>query len=268
MLRSGRIQLNKTRLISGLIIAILFCIAWISYGISESAKYERQADDKTSEYTRYTGEKVAQACVGISSLEKIKCLNEAFEAKREYERNQTDLVAQRQSALWAYVMAAAAVIGMALSAVGVWLVKTTFDETRKSNDIAQDHQRARLLASAQLMPAHHLSETMKVVLSCENIGLSPAYRVRCFTLSVKNIPEMPPADAIEGFERTMTVGSTYDLVEVENFENDHHVVGMIQYDTIFGGPKYSYFCFCFVWSLRSRKWFAVSQIPKTWPRDT
>ncbi len=33
-------------------------------------------------------------------------------------------------------MAFAALLGIGLSGVGVWLIKTTFDETRKSNDIA------------------------------------------------------------------------------------------------------------------------------------
>ena len=207
----------------------------------------------------------------------ISSINEALAAQHaktdpyEKERNKReirDLAAQEKSAYWAEYLFWATVAALVLSLIGIGLVWTTFRETKQSNDIARDHQRARLLPSAELMRTNHLSETMKVALRCENIGLSPAYRVRCFALPVKSVPEMPPTDASGGFERTMTVGATDDLVEVGNFESDYYVVGMIQYDTIFGGPKYSYFCFCFVWSRPSRKWFAVSQIPKTWPRDT
>lgn len=129
---------TKTRLIAGLIVSLLFCVVWIGYGLSESAKYERHAYNQNGEYAEYTGDKVAQTCVGISAVEKAKCLDDAFEKQREYEASQQDLVAQRQSALWAFIMGAAAVIGMALSAVGVFLVWTTFDATRKANAIAND----------------------------------------------------------------------------------------------------------------------------------
>lgn len=130
MSRSGWRKHPKTRLIGGLVVALSFCVGWIGYGLSQSAEYERQARAKAEEYSRYTSDKVAQACVGISALERIRCVNDAIEAQREYEYNQADLVAQRQSALWAYIMAAAAIIGMVLSAVGVWLVWTTFRETQ------------------------------------------------------------------------------------------------------------------------------------------
>lgn len=129
---------TKAGLIAGLIVALLFCVVWIGYGLSESAKYERHAYNQNREYAEYTGDKVAQTCVGISAVEKVKCLDEAFEKQREHEANQQDLVAQRQSALWAFIMGAAAVIGMGLSVIGVVLVWTTFEATRKANKIAMD----------------------------------------------------------------------------------------------------------------------------------
>lgn len=149
-MRGGWANISKNRLIFVAISVLTFCTVWIGYGLLESAKYDQQAKDKLSEYTEYTRDKVAQACAGGDKSESIKCVTEAFEAKREYEYNQSDLVAQRQSALWAYIMAAAAVFGIALSAVGVWLVKTTFDETRKANEIAKASQRPWL--SVQIIP--------------------------------------------------------------------------------------------------------------------
>ena len=136
MLRGYRLKQPKVRLTLVLLLAILLCAGWIAYGLLESAKYERESAAKADNYARYTSDKVAEACVGIPILERVKCLQEAEDAKAEYEYNQADLVAQRQSALWAYIMAAAAVIGMGLSVIGVWLVWTTFRETKRSADSA------------------------------------------------------------------------------------------------------------------------------------
>ena len=136
MPRSDWFKHPKVRLALGLLLAVLLCGGWISYGLLESANYERESAAKADNYARYTSDKVAESCVSISPLERVKCLQEAEDAKSEYEYNQADLVAQRQSALWAYIMAAAAIIGMGLSVIGVWLVWTTFRETKRSADSA------------------------------------------------------------------------------------------------------------------------------------
>ena len=136
MSRGYRFKHPKVRLALGLLLAVLLCGGWISYGLLESTNYERESAAKANNYARYTSDKVAESCVGIPPLERVKCLQEAEDAKAEYEYNQADLVAQRQSALWAYIMAAAAVIGMGLSVIGVWLVWTTFRETKRSADSA------------------------------------------------------------------------------------------------------------------------------------
>jgi hypothetical protein len=131
----------KTRLITGIVIATLVAATFISFGLLKSAQYEWQADANSGHYSEYTRKKIAETCVAVSALEKAKCVYEARDKKREYRYNQRDLVAQKRSALWAYIMAVAAVVGMALSALGVWLVKTTFDETRTANEIARKSQR-------------------------------------------------------------------------------------------------------------------------------
>jgi hypothetical protein len=207
----------------------------------------------------------------------ISRISEALEAQNaktdpyEEDRNKReirDLQAQENSAYWTQAMFWATACALVLSFIGIGLVWTTFRETRQANKIARDHQRARILPSAALIRTQHMTTDVDVVLRCENIGLSPAYRVRGFVLPVTAIPNLPPADAIGGHERAIKVGETDDLTIIPNFENDHFIVGMIRYETIFGGPKFSYFCFGFTWSQQSRKWFAVSQIPDTWPKDT
>lgn len=247
--------------------ALALGAAFIGLGLSKDAEYQREADANAREYAAYADQKERNRCIGFSSQKEADCVAEYSEEKRTNQRYEQDLVAQRQSANWAYIMGAAAVIGMILSVVGVVLVWTTFDETRKANDITREHQRARILPSAELARDFH-SETQKAILRCENIGLSAAYRVKCFALTAKEAPKSPPIEADFGYERTIIVGEKVDFIVIDPFENDNYVCGMIQYDTIFVGPQKSYFCFGFDWSQQSKKWFAVSKIPDTWPRDT
>lgn len=184
MSRGDRVGTTKTGLVFGLIAAIVMCVIFIGYGLREGAKYERQANNMSAEYSEYTREKIAKTCVGIPSLEAAKCRYNSFDAQREYEHNQRDLIAQKQSALWAYIMGAAAVIGMALSAFGVWLVKTTFDETRRSNEIAAKtaHNQLRAYVTQQTAKVRRLrAPAGKIKIEATawvtNNGQTPAYNV-------------------------------------------------------------------------------------------
>lgn len=134
---SDRSKHTKAGLITGFICAALMVAVFIGWGLLESTKYQREADYQASEHAKYTSDKVAQTCVGIAPAKRFECVGNAIAAQRDTERNEQDLVAQRQSALWAYIMGAAAVIGMGLSAIGVFLVWTTFRETRRTVEISE-----------------------------------------------------------------------------------------------------------------------------------
>lgn len=180
MSASNRVVSTKTGLIKGGIFAAAICVLIIGWGLLRSADYEREANNHRTEFAEYTSEKVAEACIEIPNLERIKCVDQAFEAKRDYEATQYDLEAQRKSALWAYIMGAAAVIGMALSAVGIWLVKTTFDETRRSNEIASataDGQLRPYLAIDTILPEKPTLETDTIQIVFKNFGQTPAQNI-------------------------------------------------------------------------------------------
>lgn len=95
--------------------------------------------------------------------------------QRVNEREERDLVAQRQSALWAFVMAGAAVLGMGLSAVGVFLVWTTFNAAREGNTISERigeaQTRAYLTVTGATVKVHGIPEIRFTV---RNSGNSPA----------------------------------------------------------------------------------------------
>jgi hypothetical protein len=178
MLRSDWGKRVKAGLKFGLPIAIL-SLGFIAWGLSESAKYQGEANNHARQYAEHARDKVEQSCVGSAPLKKRECINEAREKQRAGERDEQDLVAQRQSALWAYIMGAAAVIGMGLSAVGVYLVWTTFAETRESNNIA------KRTAADQLRPYVYITDEFmeldsgcaKIKLHLRNFGQTPAKNV-------------------------------------------------------------------------------------------
>ena len=142
MFGSGRIKFTQARLIAialalATICTITVCASAIGWGLSKSAEYQREADYHAADQAKDTYDYVERRCITMTPLDKANCLTEATDKRRAYKRDEQDLVAQRQSALWAYIMGAAAVVGVGLSAVGVLLVYTTFAETKESNVIAR-----------------------------------------------------------------------------------------------------------------------------------
>jgi hypothetical protein len=100
------------------------------------------ADNAAAEYSRHTAYQEKKACRGVVTAQLSQC---RADAKAEYSqkradnrREYDDLVAQQTSALWTGIMGIAALTGMVLSVIGVGLVWTTFEATRKANKIAMD----------------------------------------------------------------------------------------------------------------------------------
>ena len=108
--------------------------------------YSHSAANAAVEYERDAQAYIKERCFTPAGLREPDCSAKAHEAAREGQRKEQDLAAQNITAWWTKVMGIAALIGMALSAVGVWLIKTTFDETREANNIAREIGRAQTMA--------------------------------------------------------------------------------------------------------------------------
>lgn len=118
----------------------------VGFGLAEQRRYVQEANQAAYEYATDAAYQAYNPC-RISPLAQLdKCL---ADAQREYELKRSDnrrdyanLVAQRQSALWTSIVGLTAITGMILSIAGVYLVFTTFRETRKANRIAERSLRA------------------------------------------------------------------------------------------------------------------------------
>ena len=118
-------------------IATLIVLALIGLTYSCQLKYAEHSDQRSREHAKHANEQIAQACRGVPNAQLVGCFAEARVRselqKQQYRHDEADLVAQQTSALWTGVMGIAALIGMALSAVGVALVFFTFRETKHAN---------------------------------------------------------------------------------------------------------------------------------------
>jgi hypothetical protein len=126
-----------------LIIGAAYVIKW---GLERQIEYERYADEHRKEYTNNTYSPERQRCFRLAAGLQHDCVTKARNEATAYNREQQDLVAQRVTALWTKLMGGAAIVGMVLSAFGVFLVWTTFNATRQSNVIAREIGEAQVRA--------------------------------------------------------------------------------------------------------------------------
>ncbi|WP_209348697.1 hypothetical protein [Pontixanthobacter sp. CEM42] len=132
-----------TGLMLALAAAATVIIGGAVFGLVQQASFDREARDQIAVHSDYAQQRYLVVCDGAVAADEAACIEEASaearSALREQERAELDLVAQQKMALWTAVMGIAAMIGMGLSALGIWLVWTTFRETRRQARIAEDN---------------------------------------------------------------------------------------------------------------------------------
>lgn len=223
-------------------------------GLFYQVHYAQQAEYGAAEYARNAARESYQPC-RISPVAKLnECL---AQAEREYRqkrndnrREYADLVAQQRSALWTAIMGMAALIGMALSAIGVWLVYTTFRETRRSAHIAQDNLAAFKKAERGHFEIHIQSGFMAdaaFVYITARVGNHGTSRLKVLKIeySVLALPTFPDAlDQIKPFKRAFEAGETTYESSIFRIREDgpSYIGGRVVYECKFGEIHYTYFC--------------------------
>lgn len=173
---------------------------------SIDSAYRHSAADAAIKYQRYADTYVKERCISPTGLREIDCASKADEAAREGQRKEQDLAAQNITAWWTKVMGIAALIGMALSAVGVWLIKTTFDETQKANEIARSvaiNDTRPIIVFRGMKDLTNAPELFFMCGQWENIGKGPA---KIVTLETKEYysefdEEFDAVKAFSGFDQ-------------------------------------------------------------------
>lgn len=135
-------MLRGYRSIVAALVGIGLIAAGIGYGLAEQSGYADRAYDQSANYAKNTADQITKTCFRLTRSEQPKCFHEGAERYRldtsDKQREYEDLIAQRKAALWSMIMGVAALIGMALSVVGVILVWLSFAEQRTANQLARD----------------------------------------------------------------------------------------------------------------------------------
>lgn len=173
MLGSGRGK--RIAAVLALTLGLAFVACALVYGLSQQSYYLQTADNAAAEYARHTAYEEKKACRGVATVQLSQC---RADAKAEYTQKQADnrreyddLVAQQTSALWTKIMGVTAIIGLALSALGVFLIWGTWIETRR---IGEAQARAYLAIERAGLCVWE-NGTVEIALDVRNLGASPAH---------------------------------------------------------------------------------------------
>lgn len=178
----------------GIIIAAIVTVAFligglaaIRFGFLEQVKHYRNAEQNSAKYTRNTYAPEVNRCLHLPRESQADCVAQASNEERKYRRDEQDLAAQKTSAIWACLMGSAALIGMILSAFGVFLVWRTFNATSDANRISRRVGEAQIRAYLTVenvrfewIDSHDANFPYRIepTVVWKNTGQSPANRVR------------------------------------------------------------------------------------------
>lgn len=139
---SDRSGVNKAALGVWFAVAMLIAICGVILAHTEQSRHSKTASDHAEQYRRDADNRIRQTCISLAGQAKADCVSVAQEAASEGQRKEYDLYSQRSMAIWTIVMGYAAIFGVCLSGIGVYLIWTTFEATRRAADASTETLRA------------------------------------------------------------------------------------------------------------------------------
>lgn len=112
--------------------SIIFAVAVLASGGILQWNYHQEASRNAASYARDAQNQIATECRMPVATQ--SCERDIQQSRRQNQREEYDLYAQKAMALWTALMGAMAVIGVALSGIGVFLIWRTWDATREAAD--------------------------------------------------------------------------------------------------------------------------------------
>ena len=198
MVKRGVLKVSKAwKLAAALAFAAALAGTSVWWGLSRQGEFEWVAQRESSLQAIYASDHVRNRCLLLARFEKMECAVKSRDEHRAYDTNEQGLVAQKTSALWTMIMGCAAIFGMVVSAVGVYLVWTTFAETRRANEIASDTAKRQLRAYCNVCDIAaegiSLGKEPEFIVTAINSGQTPARTLR-FDTECLIVANPPPAD--------------------------------------------------------------------------
>lgn len=156
---------------------IVFAVAVLAYGIVVERTHYHNAARNAASYARDAHNQTAAECrVPVTYP---SCAREIEQARRANQRDEYDLYAQKVMALWTAIMGAMAVVGIALSGVGVYLIWHTWDATQEAANSSRKTLRAYIAKERAILKIRLADWVVDDRLSSPN----------CFVARLRNLGE-------------------------------------------------------------------------------
>lgn len=241
---------------------------------SHETRYQIEAKEQTDYQAEAAKEQAKIACKRITPIE--PCIEQNIQSDRPSERNEQDLVAQQMMAAWTKAMGKAAIIGMAIGIVGVFLIWQTWAETRKAAASASKTYQSFIdVERAKLTP---------FISDIEQVKISDNKWVKCVTIDVANIGKGTAffqyihwawASSIPAYEDIDIFGPERNEIILAG---ENHIVGYIKSLRPMSEPEYLIALISYRSALSGdhKTWLvykvysgmADDERPEDWPQDT
>ncbi|MCA0433043.1 MAG: hypothetical protein LCH46_07235 [Proteobacteria bacterium] len=159
----------------------IFAIYW---GYNNNQYDRDEAIRQTKGYISHVLDPGRRVCLDKAPDVQAECFINLSRTTREAARQEQDLVAQRVTAIWTFIIGAATILSLLSSAFGVFLVWKTFSASKEANQIARqqleiDSRPWMIIDDVQIhRRISGISPTTPIAqIRCRNIGKLPALRV-------------------------------------------------------------------------------------------
>lgn len=164
-------------------LVLTAALAYVVWATSNNWNASQQsARHIQSNAQRYERER----CIGLDVAAGIKCIADTREAAANQERDEADLYAQRQMAVWAFLVAVTAFVSIPLSITGIYFVwrslalnRDAVNAATDSNKVAREIGEAQVRAYLTCISGDYRQTRQSIICNIviENTGQSPASEV-------------------------------------------------------------------------------------------
>lgn len=277
---SNRGDRNQSDLRRWLSQAVIIAVGVILVVLVGQCSYHHDARSYATDHARNAQDQIAAECGGNADPQ---CARNIEQAARSEQRQEYDLYSQQAMALWTGVMGGMAVLGVALSGVGVYLIWQTWDATREAavNSrktlgayIAKERAHLQVEAARQQHGGNALHPTACFAISTKNLGLSVGTINRyCYQYieeygwRPRRLIEVSVSDLVPPDRATIS-----PLLPFTTKSRAFTLLGYLDYTSLEEIKGRAYFCFLVTYiesdGLGPEHWRAELIRPIAMPRDT
>ncbi len=117
-------------------VAIL--VVALGYVIWSTSNNWKASHQNVGDIQSYANRYIRERCIGLSVAEGVKCITDAKKTAADLKRDEADLYAQRQMAVWTFLVAVTAFVSIPMSLAGIFLVWQSLALNREALRLTAD----------------------------------------------------------------------------------------------------------------------------------